>query len=150
MNDFVDIPNCYGYKANRLGEIQSNSGKILKPQTNTNGYYKVSLYQNGNKKQMLVHRLVALAFIPNPQGLPQIDHINNIKTDNRIENIRWITSSDNLRRQERIVNGKCYCWHKTCWQTRYTIEGKQHSKYFKHEDDAAFYVSLLKAIYPRF
>ena len=71
----------------------------LKPQTNKDGYFVVRLFAQGNQKGVLVkvHRLVAEAFIPNPENKPYIDHINTVRGDNRIENLRWVTSSENSR-----------------------------------------------------
>lgn len=70
-------------------------GRILKPGKYRNRYYNVNLWKKGKMTNKTVHRLVAEAFIPNPDNKPCIDHINAVKTDNRIENLRWVTYSEN-------------------------------------------------------
>lgn len=69
--------------------------KILK-QPIASGYNIVFLYKNGCGKMYLVHRLVACAFIDNPHNLPVVNHINEIKTDNRASNLEWTTQKENL------------------------------------------------------
>ena len=150
MDDFVDIPGYPGYKINRKGECLGQYGRLLKPGTNGKGYKQVSIYNDGEEKMLLVHRLVGFTFIPNPLELPTIDHIDNNPANNCVDNLRWMTQADQIRRQDRNVNAKCYHRYKYGWRVHYTIEGNRHYKCFKHEDDAEFYVSLLKAIYPRF
>lgn len=70
--------------------------KILKPYKNREGYLRVALSKNGKVKHYLIHRLVAEAFIDNPNNLPHIDHINTDRTDNRVENLRWCTHKENM------------------------------------------------------
>lgn len=80
------------YFITRDGKVKNiNSNRYLKP-FNTCGYLSVKL-TNGKKicKNYLVHRLIALAFIPNPNNYPTVDHINNNKRDNNINNLRWAT-----------------------------------------------------------
>jgi len=57
-------------------------------------------------KKYSIHRLIAINFIPNPENLPCIDHINRVKTDNRIENLRWVTHRDNMCNTSRTINRK--------------------------------------------
>ena len=92
------IPEFPRYEVTEDGEIFNEDGRKLKPELTRNGYLRVSLSNDSvNHKRMLVHRLVANAFIPNPGNLPQVDHINEIKTDNRVNNLRWSTPFDNLK-----------------------------------------------------
>ena len=104
IKDIINFENYQIYDDGRVWSKKSN--KWLKP-IDINGYKKVSLYKNGKEYQRLVHRLVAEAFIPNPNNYDEINHINEDKSDNRVENLEWCTPSYNINygtRIERQVN----------------------------------------------
>lgn len=71
------------------GKVNFMTPRIL------NGYWRVKLCNGNTQKEYFLHRLIAQAFIPNPENKPEINHINGIKTDNRIENLEWVTRSEN-------------------------------------------------------
>lgn len=93
------------YKVSSLGRVFSSiSSKILDPKPNPNGYIEVKLrIKFGKGLSFKVHRLVAQAFIPNPENKPQVDHINCIKSDNSKVNLRWCTNLEN--QQYAALNG---------------------------------------------
>ena len=83
----------------RLGNDKNRKEKILKPYKNKLGYLRVTLSKDNKVKYMFIHRLVAIAFIPNPENKPCIDHINTIPSDNRVENLRWATYKENMNNE---------------------------------------------------
>lgn len=70
---------------------QSFQGRFLRPNKKENGYLEFSLYKNKQRKHKYIHRLVAEAFIPNPDNLPQVNHTDEDKENNRIDNLEWCT-----------------------------------------------------------
>lgn len=71
--------------------------RMLQPGTVTDSYQQVSLRRDGEAKAFLVHRLVALAFVANPEALPIINHKNGVRADNRAENLEWCSQLQNVR-----------------------------------------------------
>lgn len=93
------IPNYEGsYEVSNKGRIRSlNKGIILKPYVQNNGYLVVRLHKKGVCVGKTVHRIVASAFIENPDNLPMINHKDAIKTNNNVENLEWCTACQNMR-----------------------------------------------------
>ena len=70
-------------------------GRELKQRLDSDGYYCITVGTNDKRTSMKVHRIIALAFVDNPLNLPEVDHIDNNKTNNNANNLQWISSSDN-------------------------------------------------------
>lgn len=89
------------YEVTSEGEVYSLNYRLtgkrvkLKPGVVRGGYLQVALFKCGKARHFQVHRLVAEAFIPNPNSKPHIDHINTVRTDNRVENLRWVAAMEN-------------------------------------------------------
>ena len=106
MEDFKPIK---GYENEYLigsnGNVFSvRAGRTIRPNTDKDGYLYVVLSVNQKRKTMKVHRLVAMAFIPNAENKPAVDHINGNKTDNKVANLRWATNKENTNNP---VTKKC-------------------------------------------
>ena len=128
---FKDIPNYEGsYQVSNLGRVKSllfNKERLLKfgKTCNGNGYYFLYLYKNGKPKAFMVHQLIAMAFLNHkPNGYELVvDHINNDKLDNRLENLQVITQRENCSKEKKDVG---ITWHKrdNVWQAEIKIKGK--------------------------
>ena len=92
MYEVSNYGNVRSMNYNHTGEVRN-----MKTETNKNGYKQVNLCKDGKQKLPTVHRLVAQAFLPNPENLPQVNHINENKSDNRVENLEWTTREKNVR-----------------------------------------------------
>ena len=109
QEEWMDIEEFDGnYSISNFGRLKSKSRiikhpmgtcvwkeKFLSQVKNRKGYVEFQITYNGKHYSRKAHRLVANAFIPNPMGLPQVNHINGIKTDNRVENLEWCTNREN-------------------------------------------------------
>lgn len=128
-----DIAGYEGlYQINNYGDVKSlNYGntkkeKILKPHNN-DGYYDVTLYKHGKHKQYKIHRLVAQNFIPNPKNKPQVNHKDGNKINNNVNNLEWVTNSENIKHAFKTNLHKKYYGsdHNNAKKIKqYTLEGK--------------------------
>ena len=99
------------YEVSTLGRVKSMRGKtriadkdggILRQKTDTGGYYRVNLYKNNHCKSALVSRLVATAFIPNPNGLPHVGHQDDNPKNNAVTNLYWTEPCENNRHNGKL------------------------------------------------
>lgn len=122
-----DIKGYEGlYQVSNLGRVKSldkiivtidrknrcQKEKILKLQISKYGYNVITLWNNNISKQFKVHRLVAIAFIPNPNNLPQINHIDEDKLNNKIDNLEWCTALEN-NHHSNIAKRRHLAWNRS-------------------------------------
>lgn len=133
------VDNTYNYYVNEEGQVKTVDfiqtyyrygkavsrplkGKMLKQSTNHKGYFTVGITYIGKKqKNVLVHQLVAKAFIPNPESKPHINHIDGNKKNNTVSNLEWCTPGENIR--HAYAHGLNHGPHHAYWTGRY---GKEH------------------------
>lgn len=91
-----DIAGYEGkYTVDIFGNVKNSKGEVLKKRENEFGYYDIGLYKNNKQSRYKVHRLVAKAFIPNPQNKEQVNHIDGNKHNNCVWNLEWVTAKEN-------------------------------------------------------
>lgn len=100
IEEWRDIPDAPGYEVSSRGRVRSNMRSLARPvkfYTERIGYQAFGVGRRGARRVMRVHRAVALAFIQNPEGKAQVNHIDGNKANNCIENLEWATQSENMR-----------------------------------------------------
>ena len=98
------IESFDNYSISNEGNVRNDSTmKYLKQHLNNKGYPMVNLWKNNKGHWKTVHRLIAIAFIPNPEGKPCINHIDGNRNNNKIENLEWCTHSENQLHRSRIL-----------------------------------------------
>lgn len=94
----IQIKNYPNYSIDINGNVfNTKRNKIIKTQTDKDGYNFVQVWKCSKPKKLKIHRLIAEYFIGNPDNKPQVNHINGIKNDNRINNLEWVSASENVR-----------------------------------------------------
>ena len=95
---WANVEGFTGYAVSTHGRVHSSkqkNGRIMSPTIGKNGYLSVLLCRKGEKKRLYVHRLVAMAFIPNPEGKKQVNHKDCSKLNNHVDNLEWMTHQEN-------------------------------------------------------
>lgn len=95
VSNYGNVRSLSRTKTVKNGGVQEVKGRVLTPQTDRFGYYRVCFTRDGKSVYKRVNRIVAQAFIPNPDNLPQVNHKNECKTDNRVENLEWCDAKYN-------------------------------------------------------
>jgi len=120
--------------------------KYLKNSLTDNGYYRVQL----DGVFVRLHRLVALAYIPNPKCKAQVNHKNGIRTDNRVENLEWVTHQENLHSIKQVNRPFGWLYYENShWQHRIKINKRKYTKQFDTQQEAKLYQLLLKYAFHR-
>ena len=96
-----------GYAVTNDGKVYSKkTNKFINPSIGSKGYFQVCLTVDGKKRTVKVHRIVAETFIPNPEGKPQVNHIDGNKRNNCVENLEWCTNSENQIHSYRVIGNE--------------------------------------------
>ena len=152
---WMKIDGYENYAVSSYGNVKNiSTGKILKPGNNGKGYLHVGLYNSEHVgKTIMIHRLVACAFIPNPMNLPQVNYIDEDKTNNRVDNLEWVTSFDNINHgthNERVglnnPDRRPICSITSTGEVKYFDSGRHAQRYYKTIGIVARPAGIAKAL----
>ena len=121
----------------RPGRICSRKGRLIKPYMRKTGYFSVSVGKDGEFNSKHIHRLVAEAFIPNPEGKPMVDHIDRNRANNVVSNLRWVNHSQN--QQNRAENTLDEMYIRQIYKVCGMCNGKLIGKTFHDLEEAKAY-----------
>ncbi len=110
MEEWRDIVGYEGiYAISNKGRVKNvTTGRILSPQDNGKGYFKIALSKGQSERKHYIHRLIAEAFIPNPLGKKEVNHIDSNPSNNTISNLEWVSSSENTK--HAVYKGALHAW----------------------------------------
>jgi hypothetical protein len=144
MEEYKIISGFENYSVSNFGNVMNNQkGRILKPSKDKDGYLQIKLAKDSKPHMKIVHRLVAQAFIPNPNNKPCVDHIGNDKQNNNVNNLRWATIQENTFNKSKQKNNTSGLtgvrFHKGSkkWEARIRYNGKEnYLGYFDTKEEA--------------
>lgn len=143
MESWKEIKDFPNYQISSLGRVKNKYDKILKNQLNNRGYYTIMLYNNYNYKLYSIHRLIAIYFIPNPDILPIVDHINRNRIDNSLENLRWVNQPENAQnvslQKNNVLREQYIHKNNNGFMFERKINGIRYLKWFKNLSEAIEY-----------
>lgn len=107
LTEFHRVPDAPNYGVSRLGVVKNLvSGKILTPYLDAYGYLLISMRHAGTNFRTSMHRLMAGMFIPNPEGLAEVDHKDFDRSNFQLENLEWVSQSENKARQGKRLRAR--------------------------------------------
>jgi len=145
----MEINGYTDYLIYNDGRVWSKKGNRFKiSRINKSGYEQVNLSKEGNCKTHNIHRLIAEHYISNTENKKCVDHINRIRTDNRVENLRWATYSENSQNRSATNNTSghiyvSYIKSRDSWKFKKSINNKRTVKQFKSKTDALCYKFII-------
>ena len=142
MEEFRNIKGFENYVVSNKGNVRNvNSIRLVVPLLGTNGYYYVSLVSDLKVSNKTIHRLVAIAFIDNPEEKECVDHINRDRLNNNVENLRWCTRQENMMNKSKRKNksghsGVSYNYYKHKWVAQLMKGGQVYTASFLTIEEA--------------
>jgi hypothetical protein len=127
------------------GKVWSKKSKIYLSPRLHKGYLQVDLWKDGNKKTHSIHRLLAIHFIENPHNYTEVDHWDQNRKNNKLNNLRWVTRSENqqntlVRKNNKLgIKNISYVKRDNLYQYKKTINGERHRQYFKTLEETIEY-----------